>query len=181
MRVYEQRLRYFTDFLRSKDVGDTGELTGDHLKEFIVELRQRDAHQFTNHRAHGKLLSTRTVFHYARIIKSFGEWLPDQEILPRNPFAKVKLPRVEKKLMPSMPVQDMVKVYDVIRKTGGERTARDLALYCFMLESGARATFRPSLSYLPSQISSVILIPCASLDLTSTLLLSLQEPQPVYG
>jgi len=39
-----------------------------------------------------------------------------------------------------MPVQDMVKVYDVIRKTAGERTTRDLALYCFMLESGARAT-----------------------------------------
>jgi len=139
MRVYKQRLRYFADFLGKKGVRDMQELTGDHLRGFIIELRQRDAHQFTNHQAHGKLLNTRTVFHYARIIKSFGTWLADQEILPRNPFGKVKLPRVEKKLMPSMPTQDMVKVYDVIRKTGGERTNRDLALYCFMLESGARA------------------------------------------
>jgi integrase/recombinase XerD len=140
IRVYQQRLDYFADFLNNKGIRDTEQLLADHLRAFVVELRQRDAHQFTNHRARGKLLSTRTVFHYARIIKSFGGWLADQETLPRHPFGKIKLPRVDKKLMPSMPVPAMVNMYDVIRKTGGERMARDLALYCFMIESGARAS-----------------------------------------
>ena len=140
MRVYKQRLRHFSDFLSRKGVRDTEQLNADHLRAFTVELRQRDAHQFTNQKPNGRLVGTRTVFHYCRIIKSFGTWLVEQEILIRSPFAKVKLPRVERKLMPSLPTQDMVGIYDVIRKTGGERTIRDLALYCFMLESGARAT-----------------------------------------
>lgn len=140
LRVYRQRLAYFVDFLTQKSIHDTEQLSSDHLRAFIVDLRQRDAHQYTNHHSRGKPLSNRTVFHYSRIIKSFGEWLCDQEITPRNPFSKVKMPKVEKKLMPAMPVPAMVKLYDVIRNTGGERVSRDLALYSFMIESGARAS-----------------------------------------
>ncbi len=140
LRVYRQRLRFFHDFLTSKGIRDTEQLSNDILRSFIVELRQRDAYQYTNHRSRGKLLDSRTVFHYSRIIKTFGEWLCEQEITSRNPFGKIKMPRVEKKLMPAMPVPDMIKLYDVIKRTGGERLSRDLALYSFMLESGARAS-----------------------------------------
>lgn len=138
IRVYEQRLRYFLEFTTRRGVHTVEDLSPDDLRAFIVELRQRDAHQFTNHHARGKLISTRTVFHYSRIIKSFGTWLSDQEIILKNPFARVKLPRVEKKLVPSLPADDIVNMYHAIRDTGGERTNRDLALYFFMLESGAR-------------------------------------------
>jgi integrase/recombinase XerD len=140
MRVYIQRLQHFSDFLTGKEVSDTEQLTADHLRAFIAELRQRDVNQFTNRKPHGQLISTRTIFHYTRIIKTFGTWLVEQEILLRDPFAKVKLPRVEKKLMPSLSTEDMVTIYNHIRRTGGERTSRDLALYCFMLESGARVS-----------------------------------------
>jgi site-specific recombinase XerD len=72
------------------------------------------------------------------VLKSFGTWLADQEFLPKNPFAKVKMPRVEKKLMPALPPPEVARVYQAIRDTAGERRGRDLALYSFMLESGAR-------------------------------------------
>ena len=140
LRVYKQRLRYFIDFLTKKGIHDTEHLSNDHLRAFIVELRQRDAHQYTNHRVRGKVLNSRTIFHYSRIIKTFGEWLSEQEITSRSPFSKVKLPRVEKKLIPALPVPAMIKLYGVIRKTGGERLSRDLALYSFMIESGSRAS-----------------------------------------
>ncbi len=140
LRVYRQRLNYFVDFLDQKNVRDTDQLSADLLRAFIVDLRQRDAHEYTNHHSRGTRLSNRTVFHYSRIIKSFGEWLCEQEITARNPFNKVKMPRVEKKLMPALPVPDMVKLYDTIRSTGAERVSRDLSLYSFMIESGARAS-----------------------------------------
>jgi integrase/recombinase XerD len=138
MRVYQQRLRYFIDFLVQKGVSDTEQMNADHLRAFIIELRQRDAHILTNHHKRGQLICARTVFHYTRIIKTFGTWLTDQDILMRNPFGKVKLPRVEKKLMPSLPAEDITSVYNAIRTYAGDRMNRDLALYCFMLESGAR-------------------------------------------
>ena len=137
-RVYQQRLRDFATFVTRRGIHHIEELAADHLRAFIAELRQRDAHELTNHRRRGKPLSSMTIFHYARIIKSFGNWLSDQELLPKNPFGKVKLPRKEQKLVSPLTLEQMVGMDQAIRETGGERTNRDLALYSFMVESGTR-------------------------------------------
>ena len=138
LRVYEQRLRYFLRFLRGSGVRHTEELEGDHLRGFIVELREGDADEFTNHQRRGRRRRGQTLFHYARIVKGWGNWLEEQEILPKNPFARVKMPRVEQRLMPAMAEEDMVALYHAIAKDGDERARRDLALYCLMTESGIR-------------------------------------------
>jgi len=140
MRVYKQRLRHFHGFLVQRGVSNIERLTADHLRMFTAEVRQRDIHQFTNHHSSGQLVGSRTVFHYCRLIKTFGTWLVEQEILDRSPFSKVKLPRVEKKLMPALTLDEITTIYNVILHTGGENATRDLAIYCFCLESGARVT-----------------------------------------
>ena len=140
MRVYIQRLRHFHGFLVQRGVSDIERLTADHLRMFTTELRQRDIHQYTNHKSSGQLVGNRTIFHYCRLIKTFGTWLVDQEILEKNPFTKIKLPRVDKKLMPALGLEEISALYSVILHTGAENTTRDLAIYCFCLESGARVS-----------------------------------------
>jgi len=138
VRVYEQRLRHFLRFLQESGVRETEEMEADHLRGLIVQLREGDADEFTNHRRQGKRRTGRTLFHYARIIKGMGNWLEEQEILPRNPFARVKMPRVEQRMMPAMVEEDMVALYYAIARAGDERATRDLAIFCLMTESGMR-------------------------------------------
>ena len=137
-RVYEQRLRYFLDFLERNGVRRIEELAGDHLRGFIVELREGDADEFTNHRRRGRKRTGRTLFHYARIMKGWGNWLEQEEILPKSPFARVKMPRVEQRLMPIMPEEEILALDEAVATEGSERGTRDLAIFRLLVESGVR-------------------------------------------
>jgi len=90
------------DFLEAKgfptDVVEIGTL---ELREFILHLQQVKA--FEHHRfvkPQGKGLSGHAVNCYLRAIRAFWSWLIREEITLSNPFARVRIPKPPKKVIP---------------------------------------------------------------------------------
>ncbi|MFC2027679.1 phage integrase SAM-like domain-containing protein [Chloroflexota bacterium] len=79
-----------------------GAITTQHLRAFILSLRERRAwasHPFTRSQDRG--LTLNTIHTYLRSIRIFFSWLVSEEIIAENSFHRVKLPRLPLKIIPA--------------------------------------------------------------------------------
>ena len=92
---------YFAAFLhRYQEPSDVRFITHLHLRAFSVELQGRPAYQYHPlTRPQDRLLSPHSVNAYVRGVSAFWKWLIDEEVLEVNPFKKVKMPKVPRKVM----------------------------------------------------------------------------------
>lgn len=97
------------------------ELTSTDIKKYFVSLQDRD-------------LSSAYIHSFGRAIRTFCNYCIRDELLQENPFRKVKMPTLAKKVLPAL--------------TAGEVTAiltacinqRDKTMLLLLLDSGLRAT-----------------------------------------
>ncbi len=125
IRWYEQKLRGFLDFLRSRRLAlDPAGITPEAVRGFIVHLQSTDISPFT----------TRG---YVQVVKGAFTWLEEEGYVHENPVRRVRLPRTPRyvvKPLGEQEVQALLMAVDPRTAPG----ARDLALLLLLLDTGMR-------------------------------------------
>ena len=93
----------FTHFLSAKGFPtDVTEIGYQEIREFILHLQSVKAygrHPFTSQLDRG--LSGHTINCYLRSLRAFWSWLVRDEILLSSPFAKIRIPKAPRKVIPT--------------------------------------------------------------------------------
>jgi len=125
LKWHETSLGQFAAFIGG-DGDDVQHLAADNLRAFIAHAQDRG-------------LAQASVATRARSVKAFGKWLMAEEYLGRDPFARVKQPRVEDTPMPTFTPQEIDRLLAACR--GETRTGlRDSAMLVLMFSTGLRAS-----------------------------------------
>ncbi|HTE18870.1 MAG TPA: tyrosine-type recombinase/integrase [Armatimonadota bacterium] len=110
---------------------DLSEITAEDLREFQTAVRKRPGNR-------GKAqVSDLTVLAYHRALSAFFHRLEEHEILVTNPMRRVPRPKVGQYLIKPFTEEQLKKLLeqpDVSTFTG----LRDVALMCFLLDTGCR-------------------------------------------
>ncbi len=123
LKWHETSLTQFVAFLSEQT--DLEGLCADDLRRWIDELQ-------------GRGLAQASVATKVRSVKAFGAWLLDEEYTPRNPFAKVKQPKVDDTPKPTFTPEEVDKLLAACRRKS--RTGlRDFAAMLLMFSTGLRA------------------------------------------
>jgi integrase/recombinase XerD len=94
VKHYGWTLNYFGAWIAEKGINKPTEITAHHIRLFLAYLAGQD---FTDN----------TVHDFARVIKTWCRFLHDEELLPSNPFARVAMPRLDKRIMPAFTQEDV--------------------------------------------------------------------------
>lgn len=122
LQFYRDRLGLFLRFLVGRNVSTLDGLTHTVIRAYLANLQKREP-----------ALSSAYIHSHARAIRAFCNFLVREELLGVSPFAKVKMPRLEKKVLPALTAEE---VHTILRACEYER---DKAIVLFLLDSGVRA------------------------------------------
>jgi site-specific recombinase XerD len=125
LEFYRQRLTIFLRYCDEQPAVELADLTPTLIRSFLAAWQQRQKQ--------GEI-SSAYVHSFARAIRTFCNFLVREELLDVSPFAKVKMPRLEKKVLPALTSEE---VKAILRACEYER---DKALVLFLLDSGVRAS-----------------------------------------
>ena len=117
---------------------DVTRITAREIRAFTLYLQRKSCfseHPYIQPRQHG--LSSHTVHCYLRSVRAFWSWLAEEEIVSDNPFLKVKMPRVTKKVIPTFSPAQLQQLLSVIDTSTAEGF-RDYTIILTLLDSGLR-------------------------------------------
>ena len=127
---YRRDLRRYAAYLSAVDVDDVGSISGAHVREFLMRLREGDG----EHPALSASSAARTVV----AIRGFHTFALVEGLCAENPAAAVKPPSTPRRLPKALPLAD---VESMIEAAGAPATVlglRDQALLEFLYGTGAR-------------------------------------------
>lgn len=115
----------FSTFLNEHNLPtDAADITRDHINQFIIHLTETRSATTGNTRY--------------RSLQQYFKWLAAEDEIPVNPFLKnMRPPRMEEKEVPVISDVDLDRLFKSCQGTSFE-DRRDLALFTFMLDTGAR-------------------------------------------
>ena len=141
IEIVTRSVTYFTRFLTAHGINTDAALVGRaEIRAFIHYLQQKKC--FSGHPVTPPLergLSSHSISCYLRSLRSFFSWLTSEEIIEPNPFAKVKIPRPERKVIPTFSdgqIEQLLAVIDTSRALG----YRDAVMILTMLDTGIRVS-----------------------------------------
>jgi site-specific recombinase XerD len=102
------------------------------LRTYIVWLSER-------HGKKGIPLSPTSVNSMVRSLKAFCRWLHREEIIDRDLFSKVKVPKAPSLVMPTLSEGELKAILRVVQDSS-RKVLRDEAIITLMLDTGARAS-----------------------------------------
>jgi integrase/recombinase XerD len=133
IRWHHHSLTPFVAWLREEGYpADPTQWNAKLLREWIVYNQTRPAK-----RGEGTL-SASAVNSLIRSVKAFSRWLAEEELVERDPFHRVKAPKVPRLVKPHLSPQELAKVLSTARSN--RNAFRDEALILFFLDKGARAS-----------------------------------------
>ena len=94
LKFYHGRLRPFAGFCQESGLTHIHEITSSHIRQHLVELRRRG-------------LSAWTVHGSARALRTFFRFLERDGLLAASPMATVDMPRLEKRILPTVSTGDI--------------------------------------------------------------------------
>jgi integrase/recombinase XerC/integrase/recombinase XerD len=121
LRFYRGRLGLFVAWCVEHDAPALGDVGAPTIRRFIVDLARRK-------------LSSAYVHGFARAIRAFLNYCVRDELLDISPFARVQMPRLEKKILPALTATELQRVLAACT------SARDRAIVLTLLDSGLRAS-----------------------------------------
>src|SRR5579884_1753131 len=139
IRTYEQRLRYIFTWLQSAHgVTEVEGLKLEHLRGWMAYLKKTPTYR-------GKPLSDESIYSYGQSLVAFCHWLEREELIEKPITPRFKLPRVEKKFVPTYTSGDVQKLLDACEE-GNENnlslrralTARNRAIVSLFIDTGIR-------------------------------------------
>jgi site-specific recombinase XerD len=96
-------VNYLDGFLTSDGLStEASDISQHEIRAFILYLQKKSC--FSGHRFNHALdrkLSGHTINCYLRSCRIFFAWLVSEEIIPVNPFDRVKIPRPTRKVIPT--------------------------------------------------------------------------------
>ena len=133
IRWHHHSLTPFVAWLRENDhPGDPAQWNAKLLREWIVYNQRRPAKRGSG------TLSASAVNSLIRSVKAFSRWLAEEELVERDPFHRVKAPKVPRLVKPHLSSQELAKVLAVARSN--RNAFRDEAVILFILDAGSRAS-----------------------------------------
>ena len=139
IRAYEQRLRYFSTWLlTTHSVENVEDLKLEHLRGWMAYLKNTPTYR-------GKKLSDESVYSYGQSLLAFCHWLEREELLEKPISTRFKLPRVEKKYVPTYTQDDVNKLLAACEQVDSKNPqlrkaliARNRAIVSLLLDTGIR-------------------------------------------
>jgi len=135
---YQAVLERFATWLVAVDAVYVDQLSLSHLRAWVAHLQKTPSRL-------GDSLSDRTVHQYALCLLVFCHWLEQEELIAKPITTRFKLPRVEKKFVPTFTPEDVEKLLGAceadkrysapIRKA---LTARNRAMVSVLIDTGIR-------------------------------------------
>ena len=137
---YEHKLRIFRDYLhRQFQVDDPAEITADHIRTFLVHMRD-EVHlgELNPHRLpEKKLLSPHTVQGYFRAVRAFFTWLMNEEYLDKDPCARIHRPKAPQNVVPTFD-EEQIRRLLAIPERRRRNGFRDRTILLLLLDTGMR-------------------------------------------
>ncbi len=137
IECYTDKLKGFLWYANSHEwPSDIRDVTTDHLREFLVYLRETP-HRFnsTCPRAMRPINGT-TVQKYYRAMSALFNWSVSQGILEASPLVRIKVPRAERKVVKSL---DATEVNQLIMSLGSSFDGvRNKAIILVLVDCGLR-------------------------------------------
>lgn len=121
LTFYRVKLSLFFRWCEGDGLQTIQELTSHHIRRYLVHLQRRQ-------------LSSQYQNNLARAIRAFLNYCVRDELLDTSPFAKVQMPRIEKKVLAAL---SQAEIQAILRSCLSER---DRALCLVLLDSGVRAS-----------------------------------------
>ena len=139
--IVKASVRYLEEFLTSNGLAtDVTEIGVDELRHFIVYLKEQPRfahHRFT--RPQGGHLSGHTINGYLRALQAFWSWLEREDLIEENPFARLKIPKAPKKVIPIFTEEQLRRLFAVIDTTSLVGY-RDYTIILILLDTGVRCS-----------------------------------------
>ena len=139
IRNYRDHLTAFIEWLEIEHhVIDAGELTVSHMRSWIAHLQQTPSKR-------GMPLADSTIHLYGVSMVSFCHWLEEEGYIENRVTSRFKLPRMEKKFIPTYTTDDVKKLFEACEETRGftplirkALTSRNRAILAVLLDAGIR-------------------------------------------
>lgn len=139
--IVTHSIRYFEGFLQSEGLlTDVTQVGVTEIRAFISHLQQKRC--FSNHpfsRPQERGLSSHTINCYLRSIRAFWSWLVAEDVIGDNPFLKVKLPKLVKKVIPTLSEPQIIQLLSVI-DTSTPEGYRNYAIILTLLDTALRVS-----------------------------------------
>jgi len=139
--IVVRSVHYFRRFLETQVGGlPLTDVSHREIRAYIFHLQQ--ARCFASHpliHTKERGLSGHTINCYLRSLRIFYNWLVSEEIVPSNPFDKVKIPRPPVKVIPAFSGSEVEQLLHAINT----KTAvgyRNYAIFLTMLDTGLRVS-----------------------------------------
>ncbi|MFQ6122233.1 MAG: tyrosine-type recombinase/integrase [Dehalococcoidales bacterium] len=137
---------YLAEFLYSQGMStNVADIGTAEIRMFIVHLQRKKP--FSNHpfaRPQQRALSEHTVNCYLRSVRAFWSWLVSEAIIKTNPFSKIKIPKVSRKIVPTLSELQLRALLEVINVSSPEGY-RDMAVILLLVDTGLRVSELASL------------------------------------
>ena len=140
----ERALAYLATYAEEHAWPPIDQITTGHLEEYIVYFRARPLWFGDRAKGQGRTPSSSYVDSQRRRLLRFFGWLKTRGHIPANPMDLVGRPRVEKKVVPTVPessVEDLLRLTDPsLARTPGARfrAYRDRALIYLLWDTPSR-------------------------------------------
>ncbi|MCC6457220.1 MAG: tyrosine-type recombinase/integrase [Caldilineaceae bacterium] len=118
---YQNKIGLFVRWCGEHDIELLTDLTPHDLRRYFINLQHRE-------------LSSQYQNNIGRAIRAFLNYCVRDELMQATPFAKVKLPRMEKKILEALTTTD---IKAILKSCQSER---DRAICLFLLDTGVRAS-----------------------------------------
>ena len=140
IRTYRERLGYFVTWLElTYNLTELEDLKLDHLRSWIAHLKKSSSERTK------KPLSDRTIHSYGKALLVFCHWIEQEEMIEKPISTRFKLPKIEKKFIPTFTSDDVEKLLEACEDgTVGNiqlqkaLTARNRAIVSLFLDTGIR-------------------------------------------
>ncbi|MDM8000620.1 MAG: tyrosine-type recombinase/integrase, partial [Dehalococcoidia bacterium] len=139
--LVEASVRYLREFLTERGLPTTiNDIQATELREFTVHLQSRS--RFSHHRLtkpQDGRLSGHTVNAYMRSLRAFFSWAAREDLIAQNPFARIRIPRAPRKIMPTFSEAQVKALLETIDTTTPEGF-RNWAILLALLDTGMRVS-----------------------------------------
>lgn len=133
-RWYRQKLGVFGAWCHDNNITQMEQVTGRELRRFMDALDS-----IVNPRR-GERITAGTQHGYAQVLKQWLRWCGREDYCAPNLYDKIKLPRVEQRIIKTLGKAEIQALLDASRKeVHPTLVARDLALLTVLFSTGMRA------------------------------------------
>lgn len=137
IRGYSMVLRFFAWFCKEQRFPEVQKLTASHVREFLWYLGSETNRWNSTNPSAKRTVSNTTINDYFRALRTFFGWLEREELITTNPFAHLKTPKPDHKIVQALSTAEIERLFKVC---GGKSAidTRNRAILSVFLDTGLR-------------------------------------------